>query len=515
MRSNDTFLQLSARAIGVLGVLAGATQMGSKTNHEDRTLRLRTIGLGIVLCLLALGPVQAGQAFPTPLVMLVSGDLWAWDGTSAPPRQLTTWGYNDLPSMSPDGTKVAYTSLPQMVVEVLQREGGVAGGALPSNLWLFDLTNGKGTRLADQPPGASFFTEGTPDLGVARSKPVWSPDGSQIAWTEMTYPADTNSLVVYDFATSSAQTVVADFPPQYGVPVPMEVQWGQTGLLVWSDEYDQQTTRDTLTALVYAPNGTPIRAIPIAQTQQRFSINHILLTDDGKEYIGIEYNTGEWELVDPLTGASQPASASPQLSSTVASASSILVQPMPTGVGQHDWQIIGADGSPVAQLTTVSYASADTIAISPDGAQVAYLSATEGGNAQVSVWRSGFASPVPAPPVDTPNYSALLWGQEGWHIDGGAISSATQNASACPGGLPQRLTVGGQGRVLPDTPNNLRTRPSVTAARSGQIPVGATFVVTAGPECSDGIVWWAVDYGTISGWTAESQDGVYFVESVR
>ncbi len=118
--------------------------MGPKTNHEDRTLRLRTIGLGIVLCLLALGAVQAGQAFPTPLVMLVSGDLWAWDGTSAPPRQLTTWGYNDLPSMSPDGTKVAYTSLPLMVVDAIQREGGIGGRALPSNVWMMcRLRNGR------------------------------------------------------------------------------------------------------------------------------------------------------------------------------------------------------------------------------------------------------------------------------------------------------------------------------------------------------------------------------------
>ena len=512
MRGNGTLLQLNASVIALLGVLARAIQTGSMTHHSDKTMRLRTIGLGIVLCLLALGHVTAAQIFPTPLVMLVSGDLWAWDGTNAPPRPLTTWGYNDQPSLSPDGTKVAYTSLPQMVVDVLQREGGVAGGALPSNVWVLDLTNGKGTRLADQPPGASFFTEGTPDLGVARSKPVWSPDGSQIAWTEMTYPADTNSLVVYDFATSSAQTVVADFPPQYGVPVPMEVQWGQTGLLVWSDEYDQQTTRDTLTALVYDPSGTPIRAIPIAQTQQRFSINHILLTDDGKEYVGIEYNTGEWELVDPLTGVSQPAPASPQLISTVASISSIRLQPTPPGADQHDWQIIGADGNPAAQLSTVSYASADTIAISPDGAQVAYLSATEGGNTQVSVWRRGFASPVPAPPVDTPNYSALVWGQQGWNVTVGTTPAAT--SIACAGTLPPRLTVGGQGRVLPDTPNNLRTSPSVTAARSGQIPVGGTFTITAGPECRDGIVWWAVDYGTLSGWTAESQGEAYFVEPV-
>ncbi len=84
---------------------------------------------------------------------------------------------------------------------------------------------------------------------------------------------------------------------------------------------------------------------------------------------------------------------------------------------------------------------------------------------------------------------------------------------ACPGMLPSRLTVGQGGRVIPDTSaNNLRTLPFKGSDVLAKIPAGDSFTVISGPVCSDGIVWWRVNYPPLDGWTAESEGDTYFLE---
>jgi hypothetical protein len=483
-------------------------------------MRLRTTGLAILLVFMLLTGMTSAQTNTSPLLITISGDIWAWDGTNAEPRQLTTGGYNSFLSVSPDGTRVAYTKLPQMVVEALQREGGMGGGALPSNVWVMDIASGESTLLVDQPEGASFFTEGIPDLGVARSKPMWSADGSKIAWTEMEYPSNNQSLVVYDFATSSAQTIVTDLPVDAAVPTPKLMKWGQEGLYVWNFAMKENSTQNDISVNLYDETGTLLNSIPLVGSEQRFTVNHILVSYNGKEYIGVQYNTGEWEIVDPLTGTSQPAPNTPQLSSTAAPESSVNVEPTPAGDGTYTWQIVDANGAPMQLLKVVSYVAEEDMAVSPDGAQVAFVDMNQGGQTQVNVWQTGGIVAVPSPAIDNFYISELAWGPQAWHIITGAnpvptpgvIDASAQNVVDCPGALPPRLLVGGQGRVLPGGANNLRTSPSTSGDVSGQIPVGETFVVTTGPQCADGVVWWAVDYGGMSGWTAESQGSTYFLE---
>ncbi|MDQ7034092.1 MAG: hypothetical protein Q9P01_04445 [Anaerolineae bacterium] len=53
--------------------------------------------------------------------------------------------------------------------------------------------------------------------------------------------------------------------------------------------------------------------------------------------------------------------------------------------------------------------------------------------------------------------------------------------------------------------NRLRQSPSTDGTILMEIPNGAVFVVTTGPECdAEGIVWWQIDYDGVVGWTAES-----------
>jgi hypothetical protein len=93
--------------------------------------------------------------------------------------------------------------------------------------------------------------------------------------------------------------------------------------------------------------------------------------------------------------------------------------------------------------------------------------------------------------------------------------AATQAGVTCPGFMPSRLVVGGQGRVTPGEPNNVRDVPSAGGRLVGQIDGGESFDVLEGPECDpDGRAWWRVQYGDIAGWTPEGQGNLYFVEPV-
>ena len=82
---------------------------------------------------------------------------------------------------------------------------------------------------------------------------------------------------------------------------------------------------------------------------------------------------------------------------------------------------------------------------------------------------------------------------------------------------PPRLVVNNTARVTtyPDLPNRVRTRPSLTAGIIGRIPAGAEFLVMSGPNCSQGINWWLVNYNGMIGWTAEGNGyNQYWLEPV-
>lgn len=91
---------------------------------------------------------------------------------------------------------------------------------------------------------------------------------------------------------------------------------------------------------------------------------------------------------------------------------------------------------------------------------------------------------------------------------------AGETTPQCPGALPSRLTVGGQGRVLiwPPLPNRVRIAPDITSAQVGLLPIGVQFTVLAGPYCNNNIAWFQVSYGNLLGWTAEGYAGFYWLE---
>ncbi|MBZ0278035.1 MAG: SH3 domain-containing protein, partial [Anaerolineae bacterium] len=93
-----------------------------------------------------------------------------------------------------------------------------------------------------------------------------------------------------------------------------------------------------------------------------------------------------------------------------------------------------------------------------------------------------------------------------------AAGVLAQDDPNCPGAPLPRLVVGGQGRVTPGDPNNVRDAAARSGAKIGAIPGGEAFSVLEGPVCADGLNWWRVSYGDLTGWTVEGASGAYWVE---
>ncbi len=93
-------------------------------------------------------------------------------------------------------------------------------------------------------------------------------------------------------------------------------------------------------------------------------------------------------------------------------------------------------------------------------------------------------------------------------------------AAACPGNLPQRLTIGKAGRVVSATGNALNSQPAApskdpNSKRLGTIPPKGVFTVVEGPTCAGGYTWWKVNYNGTIGWTSEGDSQTYWLEPLQ
>lgn len=210
-------------------------------NYRHGIVVLLIVGLCIVP---GLNTVRA-QLAPGPIIMTTDGDLWAWNGAALPLTQLTSWGLNGGPVLSPDGTRVAYTSTSSIFVEWAQRQTGGGGGYyVPENIWMLDIPSGHTFRIADQPADAVWDGPNNPGRYIMRSKPVWSPDGQRLAWVELPVdmiasttdqPTDTAQLVIHDLV-SGTDEILASFPFLHSdaLRADFDVQWGRPGIAVKS-----------------------------------------------------------------------------------------------------------------------------------------------------------------------------------------------------------------------------------------------------------------------------------------
>jgi dipeptidyl aminopeptidase/acylaminoacyl peptidase len=162
----------------------------------------------IVICVLLGMASSAGhaQAAGVPLLLGLAGDIYSYSAGSL--KNLTEYGHNGRPVLSPDGKYVAYTSIPKTFLEDEGRSGPTS-----LNIWLMELSTGNAKRIADQPPD----TRKPGDMNIrpftTRSDPRWSPDSKYLAWNQLsegTGDADAETyehLMVYTLATGKTKEI--------------------------------------------------------------------------------------------------------------------------------------------------------------------------------------------------------------------------------------------------------------------------------------------------------------------
>jgi len=474
-------------------------------------LRSRFSILTVVLLLFVI--VRTGFAQDNAPVILQSlNNLLALDSDSGITTPLTDFvspAGAGFATISPDGTAIVYIIVPPNVVETLQRVGGIGGGALPSDIWQIDIASGIASPVATQPADASFFVDGVPDKGIARSLPTWSPDGTRMAWTEMLYPEDINQLIVYDLTTGESAIVVDNIPPSAGVPAPPDIRWGEPGILVrWTQFIDGGFMQDQL--LLYAPDGTPLSTIPIG-TQSQFPLTYIWLYDVNTPVIGVLFNDLRWITIDPLSGTIQALDGTLELYSLLAGGASMRVRLIEWSESDYTWGIYTAGEQEIGRFSQNVF-NPDAFSIAPDGSAVAVAPSMLDANVlpdTVFIYReNGDINGYPIGERGHYNVAQVVWGPTAWLVSRSGDVSAPLSCNA----LPPRLAVGGRGQVLPGEPNNLRSTPSLAGRVLGIIPGGMQFLVNGGPECGDGFTWWLVDYNGVVGWTAEGDGTEYWVE---
>jgi hypothetical protein len=497
--------------------------------------------LFVLLFVLILAAVPASAQFETPLIVAYNGQLWALqlDVSSIVPfetcpitvEEPLVSHYDGALALSPDGTMLAYNVQPAFVTEAIERSGGIGGGELPSNIVLCNLETGAVTTIAGQPENAAFFDEaGNPDVNAMHSLPTWSPDGSQLAWTQFSFPdVDDGGLavMVYDLA-SGETTRVAEVPPQFGVPVTIPLDWSEAGILVRNQTFVPPTEGADPMTSVPPVNDTLQVLDPTTGTFQTI----YTFTYEGmdapypQDYFWVETNEGwqvallnsinEWQIINPQTGSAVPLDGVLTYGIPDSRTTALISQDF--GGIYYQWvNLTTPDGQAIGYETNGRLVPP---AISQDA--VAYAYSVPGGGS-VIIWREGDQTYVPLPALENVFSDVqMVWGGGAiWQmlpysdVPGMSLFYPTLPldllATGCPGFMPSQLIVNQVGTVVDGQANNVRSAPTTSGDLLGQIPPGGNFMVLAGPVCAEDMAWWRVSYNDLVGWTAEGMGGEYWL----
>ncbi len=367
-------------------------------------MQRRFFFFALMIGLLAVGAAQA-QDDQFPLILWIRGDLYRVDAASASPSAVTSNGTISGPARSPDGAQVVYKEAAPVGLDALNRvqaEGVIADFDLPGDIYLLDIASGESSLLAGQPADASLLVEGVPDRATVRSTPVWSPDGTRIAWTEFAMPDGKPAIVAYDLAAGTLTTLAADIPAQPVQGAAPPLRWGDTGFAI-NTSTDNTSEQDFL---IFSSDGTLLSSPRLAPVENDPAVDFVWVERDGGALLGVLYQSSGWILIDPATGVAQAASELPRLTTAAPDSRSLRF-----GVDAERgffWEIVGE--------TTAAPGAPSQVTLSPSGRQIAFSGFPSFG--AVTIWQEGETTSIPGTGsnLDQLQVGALLWGHTFWRI---------------------------------------------------------------------------------------------------
>jgi len=360
----------------------------------------------LILLVLMVGSAQAQSAADEfPMILWIRGDLYSVNAADTPPTQITTNGTISGPQLSPDGKNIVFKEAAQVGLDALNRiqtTGKIADFDLPGDIFLFDISAHVVTPLAGQPPGASLLVDGVADKATIRSTPVWSPDGSRLAWTEYAYPGGKPELVVYN-RVGGVETVIAqnlNAPLVQGASPPL--RWGTGGIAV-NASTDAASEQDFL---IYDENGTLLSTPRLASVQDDPAVDFVWVESPNGAQLGLIYQSAGWILIDPKTGVAQAAPELPRLMTSQPNSRALTF-----GTDKTEgfyWAVVGE--------TAAAPGAPSQVTLSPSGREIAFTGFPSSG--AVTIWHDGDTTSIPntGSNLNELQVGAMLWGYTTWRI---------------------------------------------------------------------------------------------------
>lgn len=311
-----------------------------------------------------MSPATQADMTNAPLVMTIGRDVWVWHNGDTAPTRITTSGDNSPAVISPDGTKAIFRTT----------TGQFAGGfSTYRDIWLLDLTT----------DGIRPLIEGdvtSPGNDIVRLSPTWSPDGTQVAWLEMTDPGFEHQLVIYNLNDASFTVVPSDLSYPNDVFSAWAV-WGNSGIAVVYTLLNYEVE-----ARVYGPDGNLILNTNLGDMGTPFNV--IWVNDAEQDKVALFSSSVDTEgllLIDPITGETSSVTTVEMMSPVATEAAFTAFND-----DRGNWQVANADGQQIDELGFAQSSSLNMISIAPNGHSFAYSR-----YGKVIVWHNGEALIVP------------------------------------------------------------------------------------------------------------------------
>jgi hypothetical protein len=370
--------------------------------------------LVLLLFLLLTGLPVGAQTTNEPLILWIAGDLWTVTDTTTAPTALTQVGTISVPALAPTGDRIAGKAAATVGLEALDRLGGVAPIAefdLPADIFVLDVATGVAANIAGQPEDASLFVEGVPDNATVRSTPVWSPDGSRLAWTYLPFGGTTASLAVYDFAAAGSLPFIAAIAAPVVRGTAPDLRWSEWGFAIRA--YAESSTEQTF--LFYTPDGsdpnvqpTAIATVQPGEDEEILDFEWVRVGENWR--LGVLFNNARWVLIDPATGVAEDPASPPVLVSLTASDSLRLRFGFSEDVGLF-WEALDPLNPAAASVAFPG----TRVTLSPNGREIAFIGyPTFGAAATVS---GETIREIPGTGSGGLLAGAALWGPLIWRLE--------------------------------------------------------------------------------------------------
>jgi hypothetical protein len=449
------------------------------------------------------------------LYFIHDNTIWRWEadeelvqiGEKFPNRIATA-------KLSPTAENLLVVTYREDIRKLIEAECP-CGGTIPTGeeYWALDLQSGETFPVFQQPE----VVEDDSEVKYVGS-PLWSPDGTKIAWAQNLEYSD---IHVYDLTTEEASVAIEGVQAQTLVSnLTYLSTWTETGIWVTQVDYSENYKPIPAGVAIYDLSGDIVAEIPpyhelagLPDYQDNETYldyeygNHYIFQEEGRDVFLTHSLTG-WQLLDVRTGEVEPLNDGIlwQIALGAEETSARVSPGIMDDASLPSYNVYIPENIFVTKLSNLNFffsTTGRTLVTNVEGNRVTIARIPqEGGQATITLpWRP----------------DGTIGRQSGYQLRrgvGALLAGIRCSGSNLPFRIPTaspQYNLSHPAHVLGEVANSIRQDPNRNAGLLGSIPGGDSFAVIDGPRCNDGIAWYKVRYNEIEGWTAEGEDFEYYL----